>query len=62
MLTFLLGATPAHLALAWLLHRSPNVIVIPGTTTIPHLEENIAATRIALAPEDFTTLSALKSE
>ena len=57
-----LGATPAQVALAWLLRRSPNVIVIPGTTTIPHLEENIAATRVELSDDDFATLSAAKTE
>ncbi len=52
-----LGATPAQIALAWLLHRSPNVIAIPGTTTISHLEENNAAARIELSAEDFISLS-----
>ena len=54
-----LGATPAQVALAWLLHRSPNVVIIPGTTTISHLEENIAAANVALAPGD---IAALKTE
>ena len=53
-----LGATPAQIALAWLLHRSPNVIVIPGTTTISHLEENSAAANIELCAEDFEALTA----
>ena len=44
-------------ALAWLLHRSPNVIVIPGTTTISHLEENIAAAQFDLSNADFAALS-----
>ena len=57
-----LGATPAQLALAWLLHRSPNIIVIPGTTVIAHLEENIAAGKLELSDADFTSLSALKTE
>lgn len=57
-----LGATPAQLALAWLLRRSPNIIVIPGTTTIPHLEENIGAAKIDLSDADFTLLAALKTE
>ncbi len=52
-----LGATPAQIALAWLLHRSPNVIAIPGTTTISHLEENNAAACIELSAEDFISLS-----
>jgi aryl-alcohol dehydrogenase-like predicted oxidoreductase len=57
-----LGATPAQVALAWLLHRSPNVIVIPGTTAISHLEENIAAARISLGADDLSALAAAKSE
>jgi aryl-alcohol dehydrogenase-like predicted oxidoreductase len=57
-----LGATPAQVALAWLLHRSPNVIVIPGTTTISHLEENIAAARISLGADDLSALPGAKSE
>ena len=54
-----LGATPAQVALAWLLHRSPNVVIIPGTTTVSHLEENIAAADVALTPAD---IAALKTE
>ncbi len=53
-----LRATPAQVALAWLLHRAPNVVAIPGTTTLSHLDENIAAARLALSPED-TCLSEL---
>ena len=52
-----LSATPAQIALAWLLHRSPNVIVIPGTTSISHLEENSATARVELSAEDFISLS-----
>jgi pyridoxine 4-dehydrogenase len=52
-----LNATPAQVALAWLLHRSPNIVAIPGTTTIAHLEENIAASRIALDPQTLATLN-----
>jgi len=57
-----LDATPAQVALAWLLRRSPNIIAIPGTTTVSHLEENLAAARLALAPEDFAALSDWKSQ
>jgi aryl-alcohol dehydrogenase-like predicted oxidoreductase len=57
-----LGATPAQVALAWLLHRSPNVIVIPGTTSIAHLEENVAAARVSLTADDLASLSAAKTE
>ena len=57
-----IGATPAQAALAWLLRRSPNIIVIPGTTVISHLEENIAAASVALSDTDFASLAALKTE
>jgi aryl-alcohol dehydrogenase-like predicted oxidoreductase len=53
-----LGATPGQVALAWLLRRSPNVILIPGTTSIAHLEENVAAAAIRLSAEQFAALSA----
>ena len=48
---------PNQIALAWLLHYAPNIILIPGTTTISHLEENIAATSITLTPEEMTILN-----
>lgn len=51
-----LGITPGQLALAWLLHRSPNIIVIPGTTSIAHLEENITAGKITLPATTLGTL------
>ncbi|MFI9010676.1 aldo/keto reductase [Actinosynnema sp. NPDC053489] len=53
------GATPAQLALAWLLRKSPVVLPIPGTSSIAHLEENVAAARIELTDEQFDQLSAL---
>jgi pyridoxine 4-dehydrogenase len=52
-----LGATPTQTALAWLLHRSPIVVPIPGTSSITHLEENAAAARLALSDEQFARLS-----
>ena len=52
-----LSATPAQIALAWLLHRAPNIVVIPGTTTLVHLEENIAAAHLELTPEDLAALN-----
>lgn len=52
-----LGVTASQVALAWLLRRSPNIIVIPGTTVLAHLEENIAATAITLTAEQFAVLS-----
>lgn len=45
-----------QLALAWLLKRSPVMLPIPGTSSIPHLEENVAAAGITLSDEDFATL------
>lgn len=43
-----LGASPMQVALAWLLHRSPNVLLIPGTSSLAHLRENLAAATLAL--------------
>jgi pyridoxine 4-dehydrogenase len=51
-----LGRTPAQVALAWLLHLSPNVALIPGTSSLPHLDENLAAARVEL---DADALEAL---
>ncbi|MFI9510523.1 aldo/keto reductase [Nocardia sp. NPDC052566] len=53
------GATPAQLALAWLLRRSPAMLPIPGTASVAHLEENMAAALIELSDNDFATLSAV---
>jgi pyridoxine 4-dehydrogenase len=52
-------ATPSQLALAWLLKRSPVVVPIPGTSSVAHVEENIAAAEIELSDDEFETLSAL---
>jgi pyridoxine 4-dehydrogenase len=46
-----LGATPLAVALAWLLHRSPNILLIPGTSSVAHLRENVAAAGLKL-PDD----------
>jgi pyridoxine 4-dehydrogenase len=51
-----LGATPAQLALAWLLHRSPVMVPIPGTSSLEHLEENVAAAGLELTPEQMAAL------
>jgi aryl-alcohol dehydrogenase-like predicted oxidoreductase len=51
-----LGATPAQVALAWLLHRSPNVLLIPGTSSLAHLEENLAAADLVLDDEAVAAL------
>jgi len=49
--------TPAQIALAWLLHRSPAIVPIPGTSSLRHLEENVAAAEIALTKEDLAELA-----
>jgi pyridoxine 4-dehydrogenase len=46
-----LGATPLQVALAWLLQRSPNILLIPGTSSVAHLRENLAAAELALSDE-----------
>jgi pyridoxine 4-dehydrogenase len=51
-----LGATPMQVALAWLLHRSPNVLLIPGTSSVVHLRENLAAAELTLSPETLAEL------
>jgi aryl-alcohol dehydrogenase-like predicted oxidoreductase len=50
------GATSAQVALAWLLHRSPRLAVIPGTASTPHLEENIGARELRLEPAEVAAL------
>ena len=52
-----LGAAPSQVALAWLLARSPVMLPIPGTSSIPHLEENAAAAAVRLAPRDIAELA-----
>jgi pyridoxine 4-dehydrogenase len=49
-----LGATPMQLALAWLLRRAPNILLIPGTSSVAHLRENLAAANLHL-PDDAVT-------
>ncbi|MFW6695537.1 aldo/keto reductase [Streptomyces sp. MAR4 CNX-425] len=51
-----LGATPAQTALAWLLHRAPHVLPIPGTTSAAHLAENVGALGLRLTDEQFTRI------
>lgn len=50
------GATPAQVALAWLLARARNIVAIPGTSSIAHLEENVAAASVRLSPEQIAEL------
>jgi aryl-alcohol dehydrogenase-like predicted oxidoreductase len=54
-----LGATPMQVALAWLLHRSPNILLIPGTSSVAHLKENLAAASLKLPNEALTELDAI---
>jgi pyridoxine 4-dehydrogenase len=52
-------ATGRQVALAWLLQRSPNILLIPGTSSVAHLEENLASAHLRLSEEDVATLDAL---
>lgn len=54
-----LGATPMQVALAWLLKRSPNILLIPGTSSVAHLRENLAAAELELSDETMDTLNKL---
>jgi aryl-alcohol dehydrogenase-like predicted oxidoreductase len=52
-------ATPMQVALAWLLHRSPNVLLIPGTSSVKHLRENLQAAALQLSPETIAELDSI---
>jgi aryl-alcohol dehydrogenase-like predicted oxidoreductase len=54
-----LGATTMQVALAWLLRRSPNILLIPGTASVAHLHENLAAERLVLSPAILAALDAI---
>ena len=54
-----LDATPLQVALAWLAHRSPNILLIPGTSSVGHLKENLAVAALALPAEAMHTLDAI---
>ena len=54
-----LGATPMQVALAWLLQRSPNMLLIPGTSSVAHLRENLAADQLILTLEALAQLETL---
>ena len=56
-----LGATPMQVALAWLLHRAPNILLIPGTSSLAHLRENLAAAALALPGDGFSELNAIET-
>jgi aryl-alcohol dehydrogenase-like predicted oxidoreductase len=53
------GCTPAQLAIAWVLARSENIITIPGSKRIKHLEENIASQNVQLTGEDLQSIEAI---
>ena len=54
-----LGASPQAVALAWLLRRSPNMLVIPGTSSVAHLRENVASASLSLDDETVAELDAI---
>jgi pyridoxine 4-dehydrogenase len=57
-----LGATPMQVALAWLLHRSANVLLIPGTSSVQHLRENLRAATLTLPAQTLTKLNRIHAE
>ncbi len=54
-----LGVTPMQLAQAWLLHHAPNILLIPGTSSLAHLRENLAAPAVQIPPEAMTALDSI---
>ncbi len=52
-----LGATPMAVALAWLLQRCPNILLIPGTSSIAHLREKVAGAALTLSADELTELN-----
>lgn len=54
-----LGATPMRVALAWLLRRAPNILLIPGTSSLGHLRENLAAAELTLPDDAMATLDGI---
>jgi pyridoxine 4-dehydrogenase len=56
-----LDATPMAVALAWLLQRSPNILLIPGTSSVAHLRENVTGAALTLAEDDLTELNRIAS-
>jgi aryl-alcohol dehydrogenase-like predicted oxidoreductase len=54
-----LGATPMQTALAWLMHRAPNLLLIPGTSSLDHLRENMKAEALRLSDETLAALDAI---
>jgi pyridoxine 4-dehydrogenase len=56
-----LDATPMAVALAWLLHRSPNILLIPGTSSVAHLRENVTGAALPLSEDELTELNRIAS-
>jgi pyridoxine 4-dehydrogenase len=56
------GASPQQIALAWQLHRTPQALPIPGTTSVQHLKQNLAAAEIALTRDEVEAITALATE
>jgi aryl-alcohol dehydrogenase-like predicted oxidoreductase len=56
-----LSATPMQVALAWLLRRAPNILLIPGTSSVAHLRENLAAGQLTLSPQTLAELDGIAS-
>jgi pyridoxine 4-dehydrogenase len=54
-----LGATPMQVALAWLLRRAPNILLIPGTSSVGHLRENLASAALAVPPDALEALNTI---
>lgn len=54
-----LGSTPMQVALAWLLHRSPNILLIPGTSSVAHLRENLAVDQLVLSADVLAELDTI---
>jgi aryl-alcohol dehydrogenase-like predicted oxidoreductase len=57
-----LGATPMQVALAWLLQRSPNILLIPGTSSVQHLRENLQAAALPLSAQALAKLNTIGTE
>jgi len=57
-----LGATPMQVALAWLLHRAPNILLIPGTASLGHLRENLAAAELVLPKDKLAALDRIATD
>jgi aryl-alcohol dehydrogenase-like predicted oxidoreductase len=57
-----LGATPLQIALAWLLHRAPNILLIPGTSSVTHLRENLASANLKLPSESLAVLERIAGD